>query len=245
LEEKTRNSYRLAIMHTICLLMRVKFLKHTRKAPRTLQICVSQEQVDARDALFRLYLNGAKQSELYPALHKLLIAILCHHTTQGKLACPTDYSVCLTSLKTEKDSSAWNFKTASLITGQFSKLQYCLRMVFFTHCFSMAQDGPNYQMPSLLLPSMTSTPPVPSSFNPLTPPPNPPTPLPTPSTPPPIPDSILLEVEEQNSDEDTSEVIDSTGSQASGYDGNNLDIIDSMEDDIEIIDNEQDKNLLQ
>jgi len=125
----------LAIMHTICLLIRVK-----------------------------LYLNSAKQSELYPVFQKLLVFILCHHTILDKLACPTDYSVCLACLKEESDSAAWNFKAPLLIIGHFPKLQYCLWMIFFTHCFSIAQDGPKSQIPSLfyhqyyLLNSLSPTP---------------------------------------------------------------------------------------
>lgn len=214
-------------MRTICLLIRVKFLKHIQKAPRALRICVSQEQVDARDALFKLYLNSAQQSELYPALHKLLVTILCHHTMLDKLACPTDYSVCLACLEEESNSAAWEFKAPSSITGHFSRLQYCLRMIFFTHCFSIAQDGPKYQTPSLPPPSISppkllTSNPNPSSIDP-----------------------ILLEVEAQRDNEDTSEIVNSTGSQPYGYDEGDLGSIDSIEDDIEIVDNEQDKNLLQ
>lgn len=56
---------------------------------------------------------------------------------------------------------------------------------------------------------------------------------------------ILQEVEVQRDDEDTSELIHSAGSQPYVYNEGDLDGINSVEDDIEIIDDEQDKNLLQ
>ena len=217
-------------MRTICLLIRVKLLKHIQKIPAALRIYVSQEQVDARDALFKLYLDGAKCSELYPAVHKLLVSILCHHTSNQKLACPTDYSVCLASLKVEEDSTAWNFRAPSVITGEFSRLQYCLRMVFFTHCLSIAHHGPDYQAPSLPIPVTTPTPLVAG-------------PPELPTSPPPNPDSILPDIEEWGESEDTLEVIGPTDSQLPEDFFNGQ--LANDEDDIEVVDNEQDKTLLQ
>lgn len=241
LGEKTRNNYRLTIMRTICLLTRLKYLKHTHKVPGALQIQVSQKQVDARDSLFKLYLDGARRSELHSVLHTLLISILHHHTGHGKLACPTDYSVCLTCLEGESDS--WTFKTPSLITGQFAGLQYCFRMIHFTHCFSVAQNGYDYQGPSLPLPSA----------NPILPETIPPTPSTTPPelpTTPPNPNSVLPEAGELD-EEDKLEVVSSMDSWQLGHDKSVPGVISSMddqlcdEDDIEIVDDEQDKGLLQ
>lgn len=234
-------------MRTICLLIRIKFLKHTQKMPGKFRICVSQEQVNARDTLFELYLKKAGRSELYPALHTLLVSILCHQTTQGKLACPTDYSMCLACLEDKKDTTAWNFKIPSLITGQFSRLQYCLRMVFFTHSFSIAHGGPNYQTPLLSLPLATNILPTTAPLQLSTIPPN------SDSIPPEDEereknevnsDSILQELKSRENNEDDSEVIDSVESQLPGYDEGVLDS-DLMEDDIEVVDDEKDKNLLQ
>lgn len=209
----------MGILSTICLLIRIKYLKHIHRVPRKLQLHVSQDQKNARDHLFNLYLSAAGQSELYLALHTLLVSLLCHSTSNSKLACPTDYSLCLVSLGDTRDNSLiWKFKKPSDISGKFGQLQYCLRMTYFTHCYTIACNGGIYQ-PFLPLP-------LPKAASTESPPPSK-----TPS------DyySILQEVEKcLEESEDILEVIDSANSQLSGY-----------EEDIEIDDEGDDRNLLQ
>jgi len=215
LKEETRESCRLTILSTICLLIRVKLLRHIERVPEGLKIYVSQDQIKARDGLFDLYLGGAEQSELHLALHTLLVSILCHSTNNNKLACPTDYSVCLDCLE-KADDVGWKFKKPSRITGKFSQLQFCFRMIYFTHCYTIACNGGIYKPLSSLLPT-TPIPPAtahtPSSITPNSS----------------HPKFILLEVEVQAGDEVTLEVVGIEDSQPLGY-----------EEEIEIADDEQD-----
>jgi hypothetical protein len=194
-------------MGAICLLIRVKLLKHLKRSPKQFRICVSQDQVNARDALFRLYLNGAGQEELRPALHTLLVSLLCHYTSNSKLGCPTDYSTCLACLKDPEECFGWGFKKPSEITGVFTRLQYCFRMVYFTHCYTIACHGGVYQA----LPSPSPVAPSPPII------PTPPIPPATAHTPPsthPSSDySILLDLEEWEGNEGILEAIDPVGNQ--------------------------------
>ncbi|KAF9643912.1 hypothetical protein BDM02DRAFT_3191090 [Thelephora ganbajun] len=212
LKESTRNNYRLAIMDTISLLIRIKLLRHIKRAPEGLKIYVSQDQINARNNLFNLYLSGAKQSELQLALHTLLVSILCHSTTTNKLACPTDYSMCLACLK-KGDAIAWNFKSPSQITGKFAQLQFCFRMVYFTHCYTISCNVGTYK--PLLPPSSTT--PIPPAITYTHPKP-------------PYSSSILWEIEEQKGNEVTLEVIGTRDSQPLRYED---------EEEIEIVGDEQ------
>jgi len=92
--------------------------------------------------LFNLYLSGASHQELYPTLHTLPVFILCHHTDNIRLACPTDYFLCLASLTDPiANNVAWNFRKPSDIIRRFAALQFCLQMIYFTHCYTMAYGG--------------------------------------------------------------------------------------------------------
>lgn len=158
LSKGARDRYRLTILATICLLIRVKYLISFKKVPKGLKLYVSQDQITARDKFYNLYLEMANPDQLLPTLHQLLVAILCHSTNNMKLACPTDYSICLTCLE-NTESPAWDFKTPSEITGKYSALQYCFRMIFFTHCYTLAVNQGNYKP--------LWTPPAPPPTNPL------------------------------------------------------------------------------
>lgn len=86
------------------------------------------------------------------------MSILYQSTNNNnKLTCPTDYSVCIACLeKTKKDSIAWNFRKPSDVTGVFAKLQYCFRMVYFTHCHTVANNNKVYKpFPSLQIKNNT------------------------------------------------------------------------------------------
>lgn len=228
LSDKTRRTYSFIILKTICFLIKIKYLKHTNKAQK-LQIHVSQDQVKARDHLFQLYLHGADQQSLYPALHNLLVSILCHCTGNSKLACPTDYVLCLSSLKiseetSEETSEAWNFIKPSDITARFAWMQFCLRMIYFTHCYTQSHNNGKYSPPSPPTSSHhqedpdLSSPKIPLDSN-----------------------TVLLEAKEQQDIEGLLEIIDSGNNQISEYEGD----IEIGEDDIEICDKEHDKKLLQ
>jgi len=125
LTDQSKSNYRLSILAAVCLLVRVKYLISSKKAPKGLRLCVSQSQIQARDRLFNLYLETTDTLKLLPALHHLLISILCHFTNM-KLACPTDYSMCLTCLRDMVEKSfIWSFKKPSEITNKFAGLEYC------------------------------------------------------------------------------------------------------------------------
>jgi hypothetical protein len=207
----------LTILATVCLLIRVKFLVSSKKAPKGLKLHVSQSQIQARDKLFSLYLDLADPSQLLPALHELLVSILCHSTNNRKLACPTDYSICLTCLG--DDSLGWSFKKPSDITGKFAGLQFCFRMIFFTHCYTLAVNGGNYKCLSPLPPTTTST---------YQPDPSVDTTEPTFSQ-----SDLLLELEEMEDHRNSVEVIPPEDGQLLGD-----------EEDIEVTDEEDDQGLL-
>lgn len=54
-------------------------------------------------------------------------------------------------------SSGWRFIPPSDITGKHAGLQYCLRMIYFTHCYTLAINGGVYKQLSL---SPSTTPPI-------------------------------------------------------------------------------------
>lgn len=135
-------------MGAICLLVRIKLWRHTkRKYGKQLYIRLSSKQATERDNLFNLYLQGGGKDELSLTLHNLLVSLLCHTTNDDKLACPTDYALCIACLDDQKEEGdiAWCFKSPSRITGLFAKLQYCFRMIFFTHCWTIAKNGGTYK----------------------------------------------------------------------------------------------------
>ena len=210
----TRDNYRLNILATVCLLIRVKFLISSKKAPKGLKLYVSQRQTKARDTLYNLYLDITNQSYL-PALHQLLVSILCHSTNNKKLACPTDYSMCLACL--EKGDFGWTFKAPSNITGKFAGLQYCFQMVFFTHCYTIAVNGGLFKSLSNPTPKAQPAHQPDSSSHTLT--------VPQPD--------LLVELEEIEGCEDAIEVVEPEHSQFSGD-----------KEEIEIADEENDQGLV-
>lgn len=223
--DQTRSTYRLSILATVCLLVRVKFLISSKKAPKGLRLYVSQSQIQARDRLFNLYLETTDTSKLLPDLHQLLVSILCHSTSNRKLACPTDYSMCLTCLGDKvKIRSVWSFKKPSEITNKFAALQYCFRMVFFIHCYTLCINKGSYQH-LLPIPSMVNSTHQPDLFLP-----GPPTDATEPTF---SQSDLLLELQEVEEYESTVEVITPEDSQLLGE-----------EEEVEVTDEGDDQELL-
>lgn len=199
------------------------------KVPGKLKIHISQSQADARDKLFSLYLGTAKREELQPEVHTLLVSLLCFYTGPYKLACPTDYSICLACLE-DSDDTVWKFRSASTTTGIFAGMQFCFRMIYFTHCYTIAYNEGSYK-PLSPQPLITHTK---STIQ---------TTLQFPSTLSESLESIPILMEVENIRESAPETIELVDNQLSGNEDEDTEIIDD-EQDTEIID-DNDRALIQ